>query len=299
MEIDKTLGSSPTLDVTPDTEPMCEFLEMPATKEDMSMCDENGGGAASIGCRYYGLFNIDAMQNKDDYAWENLIDRAIWRGSDYPFLWPGQWPNVKMDGQSFFHEITSAADPVAKMKSLVAGDRIGPRMKAVLMSKLNPELIDAKFFNWGDSGRGDPLHLDTHDHLEEDTFGKYRYQLDLGGGGGTTWSGTIAKLAMPGVLFHHVTSMKDSYFDLLKPYEHYYPLNEDLSNFEELVQEVKDDPEKAKRISAAATTWVKKFRKLGSLLKHNYDTLAVPLALSLDPTGQLRPIPFHVAHPKL
>jgi hypothetical protein len=35
------------------------------------------------------------------------------------------------------------------------------------------------------------------------------------------------------------------------------------------------------------------------LLKHNYDTLAVPLALSLDPTGQLRPIPFHVAHPKL
>jgi hypothetical protein len=87
MEIDKTLGSSPTLDVTPDTEPMCEFLEMPATKEDMSMCDENGGGAASIGCRYYGLFNIDAMQNKDDYAWENLIDRAIWRGSDYIPFW--------------------------------------------------------------------------------------------------------------------------------------------------------------------------------------------------------------------
>jgi len=172
-------------------------------------------------------------------------------------------------------------------------------MKAVLMSKLNSSLIDAKFFNWGGGHAAGPLHLDTREHIEEDMFGKYRYQLDLGGGGGTTWSGVIPKLAMPGVLFHHVTSMKDSYFDLLKPYEHYYPLKEDFSNFEELVQEVRDDPEKAKRISAAATAWVKEFRKVGSLLKHNYDTLAVPLARSLDPTRQLEPIAFHVAHPNL
>ena len=130
-------------------------------------------------------------------------------------------------------------------------------------------------FSTGGGGHAaGPLDLDTREHIEEDTFGKYRYQLDLGGGGGTTWSGVIPKLAMPGVLFHHVTSMKDSYFDLLKPYEHYYPLKEDFSNFEELVQEVRDDPEKAKRISAAATAWVKEFRKVGSLLKHNYDTLA-------------------------
>ena len=301
MDVDKTLGPSPTLDVTPDMEPRCEFLEMPSTKDDMSKCDQSAGASsASTDCRYYGLFNIDAMENRSDYEWDNLIDKAIWRGSDYPFLWPGHWPNLKPDGESFFHEIASAEDKEGKMKSLVAGNRIGPRMKAVLMSKLNPSLIDAKFFNWyGGGHRADPLHLDTSEHIEEDTFGKYRYQLDLGGGGGTTWSGVIPKLAMPGVLFHHVTSMKDSYFDLLKPYEHYYPLKEDLSNFEELIQEVRDDPEKAKRISAAATAWVKQFRKLGSLLKHNYDTLAVPLARSLDPTGRLQPIPFHVAHPKL
>ena len=299
MDIDKTLGPSPTLDVTPDMEPTCEFLEMASTKDDMSKCDRSAGSsAASLDCRYYGLFNIDAMENKSDYEWDNLIDKAIWRGSDYVFL-SGQWPNSKPEGGSFFHEIASSADREGKMKSLIAGNRIGPRMKAVLMSKLNSSLIDAKFFNWGGGHAAGPLDLDTREHIEEDTFGKYRYQLDLGGGGGTTWSGVIPKLAMPGVLFHHVTSMKDSYFDLLKPYEHYYPLKEDFSNFEELVQEVRDDPEKAKRISAAATAWVKEFRKVGSLLKHNYDTLAVPLARSLDPTRQLEPIAFHVAHPNL
>ena len=37
--------------------------------------------------------------------------------------------------------------------------------------------------------------------LEE--LAQYKYHIDLGGGGGTTWSGTIEKLALPGLLFHH------------------------------------------------------------------------------------------------
>ena len=132
-------------------------------------------------------------------------------------------------------------------------------------------------------------------------MGKYKYQLDLGGGGGTTWSGVIPKLSMPGVLFHHETAMKDSYFDQLKPYVHYLPLKEDLSNFEELVRFVETNPTEAQAISQRASDWVREFRKLGSLLRHNYDVLAEPLAKSLDPTGELKlaPIPFEQAHPEL
>ena len=37
---------------------------------------------------------------------------------------------------------------------------------------------------------------------------KFKYHIDLGGGGGTTWTVTIEKLAMPGLLFHHMTPTK-------------------------------------------------------------------------------------------
>ena len=89
--------------------------------------------------------------------------------------------------------------------------------------------------------------------------------------------------------------MKDSYFDTLKPYKHYLPLKEDLSNFDELIQFVKDNPQKAKEISAAASEWVRNFRKLGKLLRHNYWAVASPLSTVLG----MDPIQFHVAHPKL
>ena len=44
-------------------------------------------------------------------------------------------------------------------------------------------------------------------NLEE--LAHYKYQIDIGGGGGTTWTGTIQKMAMPGLLFHHITPTKD------------------------------------------------------------------------------------------
>ena len=301
----ETLGSSPTLEVTWNTEPRCKFLEYSKRLEDMSGCDGKSKGLKDYGdCMQYGLFNVEAMPNKSDYEWENLIDKAIWRGSDFMFLWGANqgWPNSKLDGASFFHEILAAKNRTAKMQSLVEGHRISPRFRAVLMSKLRPDIIDAKFFQSNLPGipqraraRHDPLDVDTSDHIEQDTLGKYRYQLDLGGGGGTTWTGTIPKLAMPGVLFHHETSMRDSYFGLLEPYKHYLPLNEDLSNFDELVQFVRNNPQKAKEISAAANEWVRNFRKLGNLLKHNYWQLAVPLA----PVLGMDPIPFNVAHQHL
>ena len=40
---------------------------------------------------------------------------------------------------------------------------------------------------------------------------KYKYHIDLGGGGGTTWMGTLEKLAMPGLLFHHITPVLPQY----------------------------------------------------------------------------------------
>jgi len=294
--------------VTKDMEPMCKFLTYPSHLDSMPGCDANKGRASSTTCRYYGLFNKAIMPNKKQYDWHNLISKGIWRGSDYPFLWDGSstWPGGAGAGGAMARSLAKLvgrpAELQARMEALVKSKHLGPRQRAVLMSKLHPEILDAKFFNWGFNAGAeghDTLDLVDSKHIELDTFARYKYQLDLGGGGGTTWSGTIPKLSMPGILLHHETIMKDSYFDLLRPYEHYLPLEMDLSNLAQLMKWVESNPKKAEAISRNANEWVREFRKPASLLRHNYETVVEPLAKVLDPTGNLKPIPFEVAHPGL
>mmetsp|Transcript_30513 Transcript_30513/g.63825 ORF Transcript_30513/g.63825 Transcript_30513/m.63825 type:complete len:132 (+) Transcript_30513:110-505(+) len=62
---------------------------------------------------------------------------------------------------------------------------------------------------------------------------------------------------MPGVLFHHVTSSKDYFHDDLIPWIHFIPVNEDLSNLREMYDWAEANSEKAKKISDAATEYVK------------------------------------------
>ncbi|KAL7465301.1 hypothetical protein ACHAXS_005628 [Conticribra weissflogii] len=95
--------------------------------------------------------------------------------------------------------------------------------------------------------------------LEE--LAKYRYHIDIGGGGGTTWSGTIEKLAMPGLLFHHVTPTKDYNYDLLVPWVHYVPIKEDLSDLHEKYLWAESHPLLARQISDRATEFA---RRLGT-----------------------------------
>jgi len=66
-----------------------------------------------------------------------------------------------------------------------------------------------KWENIGISAAGERMNLEELAH--------YKYQIDIGGGGGTTWTGTIQKMAMPGLLFHHITPTKDYIHDYMKP----------------------------------------------------------------------------------
>ena len=302
MDPDETLKKNFTFTVTEDMEPTCHFLQYPSELLDMSMCDANSPTRDSSICRYYGLFNKEAMLDKAAYEWNNLIPKAIWRGSDYPLYAGWEGGGSKPSSAQLLDSIPVGQDRVRAMEALVEGDAIGPRLRAVLLSRLHPYKWDAKFFNWHDNvdnSKAIALGLIDTEHVEADTFGKYKYLLDLGGGGGTTWSGLLPRLSMPGVLFHHETKTMDSYFSLLKPWKHYLPLDEDLGNFDELVHWVEKHPNEAKAISDNASEWVREFRKMPNLLRHNYEALVKPLAQALDPTGVLQPIPFSVAHPGL
>ena len=101
------------------------------------------------------------------------------------------------------------------------------------------------------------LHVVTPDFMSFEELSRYRYQFDIGGGGGTTFGGTIDKLAMPGVLFHHVTSTKDYFHDDIVPWMHYIPVDESLSDLRDMYQWAIENNEQAMRISEAASEYVK------------------------------------------
>jgi len=90
---------------------------------------------------------------------------------------------------------------------------------------------------------------------------KYKYHIDLGGGGGTTWSGTIEKLALPGLLFHHMTPTKDYIHDYLTPWKHYIPVSENLQDLKKKFDWTEAHPQEAKRIADAGTDFM---RELGT-----------------------------------
>ena len=90
---------------------------------------------------------------------------------------------------------------------------------------------------------------------------KYKYHIDLGGGGGTTWSGTIEKLALPGLLFHHMTPTKDYIHDYLTPWKHYIPVSESLQDLKKKFDWAETHPHEAKRIADAGTDFM---RELGT-----------------------------------
>lgn len=89
--------------------------------------------------------------------------------------------------------------------------------------------------------------------MDLETLGQYRYHLDVGGGGGTTWSGTLEKLGLPGLLFHHVTPTKDYLHDRLQPWVHYVPVKADLSDLYKKFTWAENHPQAAQRISERAT----------------------------------------------
>ena len=109
--------------------------------------------------------------------------------------------------------------------------------------------------------RWEQIGVATGESMPLSELAKYRYHIDLGGGGGTTWSGTIEKLALPGLLFHHVTPMKDYIHDHLTPWKHYIPVSADLKDLRSKFNWAESHPVEAKRIADEGTKFM---RELGT-----------------------------------
>jgi Glycosyl transferase family 90 len=174
-------------------------------------------------------------------GWNNLTSQIIWRGRMYQFL-------ESLD-VAFFNQSNLTQIPVPSFL---------PRQVAMNMSLHAKKIYEIQISNLTLITNNQSLPwLDIQDgnveYMSRKDMAKYRYQIDFGGAGGTTWTGTLDKLAMPGLLFHHETPAKDWYYDNLIPWKHYIPIRTDLSDlFEKYQWAVKNDRE-ARSIAAAGT----------------------------------------------
>ena len=122
----------------------------------------------------------------------------------------------------------------------------------------------------------------------------YKYHIDLGGGGGTTWTGTIYKASLPGLLFHHVTPTKDFIHDYLIPWVHYIPVAGDLGDLKEKYDWAKEHPQIAKNISENGSKLVRHLVSPEGMDEMYNQFIIKPMRRIIDAYQ-----PVSVAHPGL
>lgn len=158
---------------------------------------------------------------------QDLQPQLIWRGSNFKFL-------HTLSREHFTNETSVPQFPFF------------PRAGLSNISKYTP-WVDAETIG------GIPTYMSL-----EDTAA-FRYQVDLGGAGGTTWTGTVEKLNMPGVLFHHETPAMDWFYPMLVPWKHHIPIRTDLGDLQAKYEWAEAHLDQAQNISIAASAFVRDF----------------------------------------
>lgn len=219
-------------------------------------------------------FGIYFEEEKTTY--DNLIPQIIWRGSDYPFLKCRQGGGTKWSVSPM--DIPGPNNPEGFVNGLThLWAQLSPRWKAVTLS-LQAELeakrvnhneikpwVDFKFTNRerpGESQRWESfasngMNIVADGYIDANEFATFKYHVDFGGGGATTWSGSHSKLALPGLLFHHETPTYDYFHEDLIPFVHYIPVSTELSDLREKYEWAEAHPNEARAISEAGTAFIK------------------------------------------
>jgi hypothetical protein len=254
----------------------------------------------------------------EDLSWDTLIPQIVWRGTDFVFLhtlFQGmRVPDYRKDVRP---KIVMAKNKDEEAKAAIRaiwelGDEVLlPRWRGVLLTseaeleanesaKLQPGAtilpwINIKFASSAANSKKIPASQNPNlvrlqsvgitaigDYISMQEQSHYKYHIDLGGGGGTTWTGTIEKLAMPGVLFHHVTPTVDYFYDKLVPWVHYIPIKADLSDLREKYEWAEAHQEETRKISAAGTEFAKWIGSIEGFRTMYQEYLVVPLKNCLD-----------------
>ncbi len=151
--------------------------------------------------------------------WDELIPQLVWRGTDFRFL---SLQN-RLERPSFERYVEGKSNPNAdqnKAATTILKQNMNkwiPRWKGVVYTaeseieasrtKTLPK-INIKFADVAEGGKHKAIGAKEYKkweqigfpvagkHINELELQKYKYHIDLGGGGGTTWTGTVRKLGV-------------------------------------------------------------------------------------------------------
>lgn len=215
----------------------------------------------------WSFLDAGEVQLWDNVPFNTLTPKVVWRGADYPFVAAFSGGDAGQTAALFFKRnarLRLQDKSAAKVIETIGEHNLPPRLHAALLSKAEPGWIDVKFLrpkvipgfgDIDDQYKG----LETVEPMTKCEMARFKYHIDIGGNGGTTWQGTIDKLAMPGLLFHHDSGMKDHFHDELKPWVHYVPVAVDLTDLKIKYEWAERNPDKAEKIAKNGQEWVRNF----------------------------------------
>jgi len=218
---------------------------------------------------------------------QDLIPQVVWRGTDFGYMGnhinanlrrptPKEDIDDKIKGTPLDFMNPQEKKAAATAELLKIYDDLIPRWKGVVLTaKAEVEAQDDQeeqqddnnVLPWAnikftttapvakDDAKAEFAKLDEYinskgERMSLEGLAQYKYHIDMGGGGGTTWTGTMTKMAMPGLLFHHMTPTKDYIHEYMKPWIHYVPIKADLSDLREKYEWAESHPEAAEMIAS-------------------------------------------------
>ena len=95
---------------------------------------------------------------------------------------------------------------------------------------------------------------ERHTHPQRQHF---KYTLDVGGHGGTSWLGTLTAMSTASLMFKVDSPMADFYDAELKPWVHYIPVASDLSDLAERYLWAQNNQAKAREIAATGAVYAR------------------------------------------
>ena len=216
----------------------------------------------------------------DDAAatgWEGMTPTVFWRGGETGYLdgriirprlvrpaGPGR-PGSDMEDEVRVGAGRETTARGAKAAATIAlrghYDVLLPRWKGTVLTaeaelvESEPVPFDVRFADkdGGPAGPYADLDIGNGTYAGPGEMARYRYHIDLAGRSGTTWTGTWTRLGMPGLLFHHMTPMRDYIHQYMRPWVHYVPVRRDLSDLRDKYDAMEADPALAAKIARQAT----------------------------------------------
>ena len=270
---------------------------------------------------------LSAFNVCPSFSCATLQPQLIWRGTDFSYL-TGLLPRDTLirfpDPRGFIREVGNDDEEEQRRLDAILAlsamqDNLVPRWKGVALTA-EAEIqfyrsgngndntlpwLNIKFSSYNIEGKGKAPTVGSSKYSAYESVGiavgkgksladlaHYKYQIDLAGGGGTMWTGTIEKLQMPGLLFHHVTPTKDYFHDRLIPWKRYIPVSADLSDLKSKYDWSEHHSYKAKRIADAGTRLIREFGTAESFARMFGEDFKEPLHRVIEAY-----VPVSTTHP--